>query len=328
VTVLVTGGGGLVGSHVIEALRARGIAVRALILDSKNPATRRTVEALGAEPVIGDVTDPAAWRRAAAGTRGVVHAAAFVQQRASFAAYEAVNVGGTQCAVTAAHEAGARLVHISSVSVYAGSSSYTPGPFTPRTEDFAFHPIADHDVYARTKRLGEAVVKEAAEHGRVSAIVLRPNVIYGERDRLFTPQLLRAVRLGVVPSLGAGDNHISCIYAGNVAAAAVAALEAPPTAGGFRAYNITVDRPPAYTERAFIAAFGEAAGVRVRRIRVPMAFVWGLGLLQGKPRMMRNAATFLTGENPYVADRARRELGWDPPYTTREAIRRTVAAFP
>ena len=324
-TVLVTGGGGLVGSHVIEALRARGLAVRALIRDETHPAARRTVEALGAEPVFGDVTDAAAWRRAAAGARAIVHAAAFVQRRASFAAYEAVNVGGTRCAVAAAQEVGARLIHISSVSVYAGSSSYTPGPFTPRTEDFPFHPIAAHDSYARTKRLAEAVVQEAAASGRLSAVLLRPNVIYGERDRLFTPQLIRAVRLGVVPSLGPGDNHISCIYAGNVAAAAVAALEAPAT--GCRPYNITVDRTPALTEREFVAAFGAALGVRVRRLPVPRAFIWGLGLLQGRPRLMRNAAAFLTGENPYVADRARRELAWDPPYTTREGIRRTVAAF-
>ena len=321
-TVLVTGGSGLVGSHVIAALRTRGVAVRALVRDRR--AARAAVTALGAEPVIGDVTDAAAWRQAAAGVRGIVHAAALVQQRGSFEAYAAVNVEGTRLAIATARAAGARMVHISSTSVYAGSAAYTPGPVGPRDEDSPFSPIPDSDVYARTKRLSEALVREAAAAGEVTAIVLRPNVIYGERDRLFTPGVLRFARLGFFPAVGDGHNHLSCVYAGNVAAAAVAALEAPITGSSFRVYNITTDRPPALTEREFFAAFGEACGRRMRRILVPQAVVVALGVLQGRPRLGRNAVSFLNGENPYVAESARRELGWDPPYSTREAIQRTV----
>ena len=80
-TILVTGGSGLVGSHVIEALRARGERPRALV----RPESRAIVEALGAEAVPGDVTDPAAWSRAAADITGIVHAAALVAPRAPFA---------------------------------------------------------------------------------------------------------------------------------------------------------------------------------------------------------------------------------------------------
>src|SRR5205814_9482189 len=108
-TVLVTGGSGLVGSHGIAALRARGESVRALV----RPGSRALIERLGAEVVSGDVQDAAAWRAAVqGGVRGLVHAAALLQQRASWQEYEAVNVGGTRLAARAARTAGARLGHI------------------------------------------------------------------------------------------------------------------------------------------------------------------------------------------------------------------------
>ena len=122
-TVLVTGGSGLVGSHVIEALRSRGMPVRALVRAPSRPM----VEALGAETVIGDITDPGAWRRAAAGVGAIVHAAALVAQPVAFATFEAVNVGGTRLAIAAARSAGARLVHISSVAVYGRVAAYAAG---------------------------------------------------------------------------------------------------------------------------------------------------------------------------------------------------------
>src|SRR3989475_10629365 len=76
-SVLVTGASGLVGSHVVEALAARGEPVRALV----RPASRAAALRLGAEAVAGDVTDPAVWQRAAHGVRAIVHAAAIVQRR-------------------------------------------------------------------------------------------------------------------------------------------------------------------------------------------------------------------------------------------------------
>src|SRR5438309_3792469 len=138
-TVLVTGGSGLVGSHVIEALRARGETVRALV----RPTGRAVIERLGAEAIPGDVRDAAVWHAAVRGIRGLVHAAALLQQRASWQEYEAVNVDGTRLAAHAARTAGARLVHISSVAVYGGLANYRPES-ERRTEDFPFQRSEEH----------------------------------------------------------------------------------------------------------------------------------------------------------------------------------------
>src|SRR5437660_220493 len=318
-TVLVTGGSGLVGSHVIEALRARGETVRALV----RPTGRAVIERLGAEAIPGDVRDAAVRHAAVRGTRGLVHATALLRQRASWQEYEAVNVDGTRLAAHAARTAGARLVHISSVAVYGGLANYRPES-ERRTEDFPFQPIPEHDFYARTQRLAEAVVREAAEGG-LTAVALRPNVIYGERDRLFTPRVIRVVRRRVVPRIGPGTNHLSCVYAGNVAAAAGAGVDAPVS--GFRAYNVVSDAPPALTQHEFLAAFAAALGVRPVTIPIPERLARGVMTLLTSRRLARAAAAFITGENPYVDEPARRELAWQPPFTAASGVRRSVRWF-
>ena len=319
-TVLVTGGSGLVGSHVIEALRARSVPVRALA----RPTAAAAVAALGAELVTGDVTDPAAWQRACAGgVSGIVHAAAIVQRPVPWATYEAVNVGGTRLAVAAARAAGGRtrLVHVSSVAVYGGTADYRPER-ERRTEDAPFRSIPEHDHYARSKREAEALVRAFAEVDGFTGIAIRPNVIYGERDRLFTPRVIRAMRAPIIPLIGPGTNYLSCVYAGNVATAIVAALEAPVS--GFRAYNVTCDAPPPLTAREFLEAFAAACGVRPRFFRLPTTVARMVMSSWTGPALARAGLSFITGENPYVTDRAHAELGWTPHLASREAIARTV----
>lgn len=326
-TVVVTGGSGLVGSHVIAALVAAGERVRAIA----RPSARDAVLRCGAEPVVGDVTDSGVWRAALdapGGVRGVVHAAALVAPRATLEEFIAVNVGGTRQAAAAARAAGARLVHVSSVAVYGRATTYAAGPGTV-DESFPLAPLTPTDYYARSKRLAEAALWEETARG-LWAVALRPNVIYGERDRLFTPKVVRVVRLGVVPQIGAGTNVLSIVYAGNVAAAAVAALDAAVPGGA--AYNVTNDG--ALTQREFVDAFATALGRRVRRVylaRGPAAAA--LGVVTTVRRALRpgryggvaaGAVHFLSGDNPYRSDRARAELGWRPVIEPRAAIHRTV----
>jgi len=317
VTVLVTGGSGLVGSHVIEALRARQVPVRALV----RPPSVPMVRALGAEAIAGDVADPAAWTQGlSGGITGIVHAAAIVEPRAGPAAYT-VNIAGTRCAIDAARNAGVRLVHVSSVAVYGGSANYGPGR-ERRTEDYPFRPIGGHDGYARSKREAEALVRQAAEAGEITAIAMRPNVIYGERDRLFMPRMVRAVRTRLVPVIGAGTNHLSCVYAGNVAQAIVAALEAPGT--GFRAFNVTTDGAPLLTMREFLATVADAVGVRARFVHLPVGLARFAIALWSGPKLARAALAFVTGENPYSSERAMAELHWTPAVAPREGLDRAV----
>jgi nucleoside-diphosphate-sugar epimerase len=325
--VVVTGGSGLVGSHVIAALVARGERVRAI---ARAPA-RASVERLGAEAVVGDVTDPAAWDAACGGPDGIqaiVHAAALVAQPVALDRFLAVNVGGTEAAIAAARATRARLVHISSVAVYGRRAAYTAGAGTVG-EDYPHQPLPPHEFYARSKRLAEARLWEATARGGLWAVALRPNVVFGEHDRLFSPRVVRLVRAGMVPRIGHGGNRLSLVYAGSVAAAVTAAIDADVPTG--RAYNVTDEA--GLTQRGLVDAIASALGTPVTSIRVPRApAALALGAFLRLRRAWRpgryagasGAVDFLGAENPYRSDRARSELGWRPTIDPRTAIQRTV----
>src|SRR5438445_632675 len=315
VTVLVTGGSGLVGSHVISALKSAGETVRALV----HPRSRDAVVALGAEPIEGDTRDPDAWRVAAAGARAIVHAAAIVAAKASHEEFFAVNVGGTGQAITAAREAGARLVHVSSVAVYGRTRALTAEAGGAGVDEaFPFGELQPHDFYAQSKRRAEEVLWEEVARGGLAATVIRPNVIYGEYDRLFSPRVVQTLRLGFILQVGPGTNRLSCVYAGNVAAAVVRAIDAPAASG--RAYNVTDDGPASLTQRGFVDAFAQALGVRVRRVKLPYSvarFVvdWWVRaqflLRPGTyPGVSGQAVRFLAGDNHYSSARDRRGLSY------------------
>jgi nucleoside-diphosphate-sugar epimerase len=330
VTVLVTGGAGLVGTHVLDALRARGERPRALVRER----SRDVVEGFGAEAVVGDVTDETAWRRAATegGVDAIIHAAALVASHDSFDEFLRVNVGGTRLAIETARRTGARLIHVSTVAVYGRAAVYEAGS-QGVTEDYPFQPLPDRDFYARSKRATEEMVRREAERGDISVIAIRPNVIYGERDQLFTRRLIANLRRRFLPRIGPGTNHLSCVYAGNVASAILAALDAKPQPG-FRAYNVTRDAAPLLTQREFFQTFAQSLGVRPLPIPMPLPVirigvrVWSMlmrVLLPGRYTALGNAAmSFILGENPYSVDRIQKELGWSPSIDTRTAIARSV----
>ena len=326
--VLVTGGAGLVGTHVLEALRGRGERPLALV----RAPSRGVVEAFGAEAIVGDVTDANSWNRASEGVRAIMHGAALVASHDSFEEFTRVNVGGTRLAIDAARRSSAPLIYVSTVAVYGRRAVFESGA-SGITEDYPLQPLPERDFYARTKRTADQLLQQEAARGGLSVIAIRPNVIYGERDQLFTRRVIANLRLRFLPQLGPGTNHLSCVYAGNVAAAILAALDAPPRSG-FRAYNVTRDAPPLLTQRQFFDAFAESLGVRPIRPRLPVPLVragvaaWG-GLLRvalpGRYSALGNAAmSFVLGENPYSTERIRTDLGWTPPFDTRTAIERSV----
>jgi len=309
----------------MAALRARGDTVRAFVRER----SRSVVLELGAEAVPGDVTDPETWTRAAAGVDGIVHAAAIVLEPASLDTFRAVNVRGTELALAAAARALVPLVHVSSVAVYGRDAAFAEGQGRVG-EDFPFQPIPDYDFYARSKREAELLARRVAEERGLSVVAIRPNVLFGERDRHFSPRVARVLRRGLLPCLGPGDNRLSCVYAGNVATAILAALDRPRP--GFRAFNTTNDSE--LTQREFFDAFAAALGARPIPVRVPVALArlaidtFAAARTWWSPRLYPGAArstiSFLIGENPYRSDRARAELGWRPAVAPHEAIARTA----
>jgi nucleoside-diphosphate-sugar epimerase len=331
VRVFVTGGTGLVGGHVVAQLRARGDAVLAL---ARSDAAARSLAALGAEPLRGDAADGALSERAVADADAVVHTAAVVLARDDWPAYHALNVAATERLAVAAARHGRRMVHLSSVAVYGRRETYDGGPGSV-TEEFGLdRPAFPGDHYARSKREAELALWRVAKETGLRAVALRPCVIYGEGDRHFSPRVAAALRMGrgFAPVVGAGTNALSVVYAGNVAAAVLAALDRPAVTGPFNVAN-----DGGVTQRGFLEHFAAGLGVRLHAVRVPSVLAWGAAwLADGALRLVRPAAPrtllkgavqFLANANPYSSARAQHELDWRPVIAPAEATERTGRSF-
>lgn len=322
-TALITGATGLVGTHVVQRLERDGWHVRALV---RSPSQAGTPIHGNVTLVPGDTLAAESVSRAARGCDVVFHAAAAVTPSGGWEAFSRPNVEGTRNVVAAAAAARARLVHVSSVAVYGGGTRYA-GDGRATDEDAPLAPLPEHAFYARSKRDSEALVLAAHASGRVWATAVRPDVIYGTYDRQFVPRLARLLRaLRFAPLVGGGENTLAVVHAANVADGMVRAA-ATEVAGG-RAYNLANDFD--VTGREFFRLAGEGLGLRLRTVSIPLGVARAafgaaasIAPLVGGARFtaaMNATVDFLSRDNPFSSDRARRELGWDPPVRPERGV--------
>ena len=318
--VFLTGGTGLLGSHLAQHLVDGGHEVRALVRPASDSSF---LAAIGSDLVEGDVTDPV---ERLAGLMGgcthLVHGAALVYTGGGWDSIAEVNVAGTERILSAAARSGVRkAVHISSVAVYGNRDAGSD-------EGVSFtHALADRDHYARSKREAEVEARRVERETGLPVSVVRPSAVYGERDRLMTPMIANILRLPLIPLFGPGDNTLPVVYAGNVAVAIGRVLESPH---GGETYDLGMDHP--LTQRALFEAQARGMGLRPRFVRLPARLVGGgarwlsrLGVdTPGAQHLsLERVARLALGQNPYVSRRAHDDLGWDPPYRHQDALERT-----
>lgn len=320
-TLFLTGGTGLVGSHVAARFRERGWKIRALV---RPDSDTRHLEELGARLVVGDVTDPASFSGAAAGCEILVHAAALLDEQADWDRYRRVNVEGTRHALSECVRAGCRrFVHISSVAVYGHPARQ---PSLPIDEDAPTDvPLDPGDHYERSKRMAERVLRRAAP-GMVEWTILRPAVVMGERDRHFTPRIARLANRRLLFTVGSGDNPLPVVYAGHVAEASWLAATRDVAEG--RVYNLAGG---GLTQRQMLEEAARRGGrlVPLPRRAVEAGVAAWAGLSSAVPGAPRPALTprrlwFLARPNPFSSDRIADELGWKPGLSALEGWRRAL----
>ena len=318
--VFLTGGTGLLGSHLADELRSCGQDVVALNRPGSDVAF---LKAQGCTLVEGDVRDDIeSLAKLMAGCTHLVHSAAIVYGGSSWPKIRAVNVDGTRNVLMAAVKAGINFaVHVSSVVVY-GIVDGTVTEDTPL--DGRIH---DGDLYARSKRQAEVVAREVEKEHGLPVSVVRPCAVYGERDRLTALTVAKFLRLPIVPLLGSGRNTIPVVYSGNVAHALRLVLEA---ARGGTTYDVGFDLP--LSQRAMLEDLAVGLGKRPIFLAMPASLIRGgarvldrLGaFIPGvKHLSISRVAEFALGENPYISRRLREELGWDPPYHHKDSLIRT-----
>ncbi len=321
---LVTGATGLLGSHIVEQLRARGEPVRVLVRKTSDRSWLRTQDVEFAE---GDVTDAESLRRACRGCDVVYHSAAKVGDWGPWEEFQRVTIDGTRNTVEAAAEAGVRrLVHISSISTYG----YHTAPVTVDETYELGYKLYRWAYYSKSKIEAERIAWNAFRAGRLELAVIRPAWIYGPRDRTTIERLVRMIRTGKAKILGRGDNRLNVVYAGNVAEACITAATLPEANG--EAFNCSNDGE--ITQQQYFDLLADTLGAPRVKAHVPYRVAYTAGLVLEclghafgwqKPPFITRYAVWLMGRRSYFsAEKARRVLGWQPAIRYEEGVPMTV----
>jgi uncharacterized protein YbjT (DUF2867 family) len=188
--ILVTGGSGFVGGHVVHELRGRELPVRCLV---RNPRKAARLAGWGCELAEGDMTDPASLRRAVDGVEAVVHLVAIRQGRRE--QFRRIMVEGTRDLLGAAKDTGVgRFVHMSALGT------------TEQTKDLV--------PYYGAKWETEELVRASG----LPYVIFRPSFVFGP-DGGILPTFAKLARLTpVTPIIGSGRQRIQPIWADDLAA--------------------------------------------------------------------------------------------------------------
>jgi nucleoside-diphosphate-sugar epimerase len=308
--VLVTGAAGFVAKALVPLLCGRGHTVRLAVRRPIAP-----VEPTGSIDVVvtGDIGRGVRWDRALDGVDAVVHLAARVHvpndETGSGATFRRINVDGTRALAAAAARAGVhRFVYLSSIKAVADRSdkapiddNTVPAPETP---------------YGRSKRDAEAALAEIAAGGTMSAVALRPPLVYGPGVKgNFLALMNLCWRRWPVP-LGGVCNRRSLLYVGNLADAIERVISAKRRVEGAFALHDgqSVSTPD------LVVAIGRALGRRGPLLPVPVA------ALRFAAGAFGRRATFdrLTESLEIDDRRFRAAFDWQPPYGRDEGLAETA----
>lgn len=322
--VLVTGGGGFLGRHVVERLLARGMDVRIL-----GRSAQPELEKRGVEVVRGDIVDSAAVDRAVAGTEAVFHVAAKAGVWGSREEYFNANVLGTRhvLAACARHDV-KRLVYTSTPSVV-----FTGEAFNGADESL---PYGKNWLcpYPETKAQAEQEVLAANGRDGLRTCALRPHLIWGVGDPHIVPRLVERARKNRLRIVGDGQNRVDITHVKNAALAHVLALDAldSGTAAG-RAYFLSQGEPVVLWDwiNVLLERLGEPVVKRsitaktATRAGRALEWIYKNFRLPGEPAMTRFVAVELSKDHWFDISAARRDLGYAPEVSTEAGLDELVA---
>jgi nucleoside-diphosphate-sugar epimerase len=307
--VLVTGGGGFLGSAICCQLLARGDEVIAY-----QRSASEELEKLGIQIVRGSITDAELLNSALKGVDAVIHTAAKAGIWGPYDDYFRPNVTGTENVISACrNNAIHKLVFTSSPSV-----THADGDIEGGDESL---PYAEHynSPYPATKALAEQMIM-AANCPELHTVSLRPHLIWGPGDNHLLPKLLERAKSGKL-KLPGPDKLIDTIYIDNAAKVHLLALDrlqSDPEIVGGKTYFVSNDEP--LPQSQIIGGLLKAAGLEVDihsispRIAIAAGTLletgWKLLRLKSEPPLTRWSAEHLSTAHWYDISAAKCDLGY------------------
>ncbi len=323
---LVTGGTGLLGSHIVEHLLRAGRKVRALVRPGSD--TQWLTSQQGVELAQGSLEDEGSLIEACKGVDVVYHSAAKVGDWGPWCEFEEITVKGTERLLKSACAANIkRFVHISSISCYGhpDGDNLVLDETSPLGQN-----LYRWSYYTRSKVIAEELVQKAHRERGLEIVIIRPSWLFGERDRVTVKRVINAIRSGSMKIIGDGTNRLNAIYAGNVAQGAV--LAAQKEAANGQAYNMSNNG--VITQQELFDTYAKYLNCDPISKHVPfglayraaftMEILWKM-FRSKTPPLGTRYAVWLMGRKVYFSiEKAQKELGWEPEVGYDEGIRKAV----
>jgi nucleoside-diphosphate-sugar epimerase len=325
--VLVTGGTGFLGRHLVERLRAEGRIITVL---GRTPAP--DLEKRGVRFIRASLDDTPAVIAACTGIETVFHTAAKVGVWGRHDDFFRTNVLGTRALLEGCRRHGVRrLVFTSTPSVvYNGHDLAGVDESLPLTTDCP-------SPYPLTKAIAEREVL-AANSAELRTIALRPHLIWGIGDPHLVPRVLARARAGRLRIVGPGRNRVDLVHIANAVDAHLLAEQAliradAPAAG--RPYFITNGEPVILWDwiNTLLRTLGEPPVTRRISLGAASAvggaceLLWRALSLRGEPPMTRFVAAELAKDHWFNITAARRDLGYTPGVSMAEGMAQLAATF-
>ena len=314
-TVLVTGGTGFIGRSLVDALLARGYFVKVI---GRRPVigwrARSDVEHLRA-----DISEPGVLEAAVQNADQIFHLAAATSGTPEF--YQRVTIESTERLLELVAGRGARVVFVSSASVYDAGSMKDASVID---EDFPLERNTQlRGLYARAKTESELGAQEFLSHPRVKLTVVRPGLVYGPRSDNVLNGAALSVRRRILITTGTPAKLLPLIYVDDLVDGLIRIAESEAAIG--RVYNIAHPQMP--TTEQFLRTYRELSGDRRPMIDIPLpkllpvfSALDKLSASLGRQPKYRYSAGRLVSGSTFSSDRIRREMGFEPRVGFREGL--------
>jgi dihydroflavonol-4-reductase len=303
--VLVTGGTGFIGSHLVEALIQKGVQVRCLL---RKKSDLKWLKGLPIEMTIGDCSDQASLISAVEGVDQVFHLAG-VTKAVYEKTYFEVNALGTENLIRACLQHHPRIQKF----IYL-SSQAAAGPCPNGDKKREFDQCEPVSAYGRSKWMGEKLALAHAHE--IPLLILRPCAVYGPRERdIYTFFKLLSKRIN--PCLSREDQHISLCYIDDIIQAILLSAQSHESNGEIFFLSDGQD----YQWQEIGNIFARAMGVDAYCIHVPEWMIIGVASLSEyvsklsrKPPLLNKGKIEEILQRNWVCDitKARKALGFEP----------------
>jgi nucleoside-diphosphate-sugar epimerase len=315
--ILVTGATGFIGQHLVNALLAKGHAVKCLVRKTSNTESLRS---LGVELSYGDLLDRSSLEKAMSGVSVIYHLAAEVYAL-KISEYNKKNIIGTKNLAEVSLRAGiSKFVYLSSIGAVGQNTSRhillnekTPcNPTTP---------------YGKSKLAAEKILLDAFSKYSLPVVIIRAPIIYGPGQPSVLSRFFTMIYNKTFKMVGDGNNLKSFCYIDNLVDGMMLAEKSVRSTG--KIYFISDNK--VYTPNEFAEAIASEEGVVLKKIHLPyiIASISG-GLLVLLEKLFRIYSVAIysvkTMAIDYACDikKAQQELGYNPQIDLQEGIRRTV----